>query len=120
MTSYCMLLGLAFIVNFCDIRMLALTLVVGAAIFVPIPPSHFYLWCIVAELVVMLWAYMLHAPASQLVILLSGLLVMFHLLGLWLNGYPPNSPYHYLVKICEHAELVACIVLSQRPKRGKE
>ncbi|WP_443700156.1 hypothetical protein [Pseudomonas sp.] len=93
-------------------RMLVLTLAVGAGIFAPIPDAHFYAVCVLVECFVAASAIIIEAPASKLVFRVSMMLVLFHFLGWWLDGYPPESPYHLLVKILEHAELVACILMS--------
>lgn len=112
MILYAPLLLVAVAMNIGNWRMLALTLAVGAGIFAPIPDEHFYAACAVIECAVASIALILSAPASKFVFRVSMLLVLFHFLGWWLDGYPPESPYHLLVKILEHAELVACILMS--------
>lgn len=112
MTLYAPLLLVAIAMNIGNWRMLVLTLVVGAGIFTPIPDEHFYLICSLVECIVASSAIILSAPASKFVFRVSMLLVLFHFLGWWLDGYPPDSPYRLLVKILEHAELAACILMS--------
>ncbi|MES2349972.1 MAG: hypothetical protein V4641_20600 [Pseudomonadota bacterium] len=112
MMSYAVLLGLAIVLNLDERRSLALALVVGAGIFAPIPDTHFYLICGLIEMLVGALALLINARASITVWRLSALLAVFHTLGYFLDGYPPESPYHLLVQIAEHAELVACIFLS--------
>jgi len=94
--------------------MLALALVVGAGIFFPVPDACFYLVCALIELLVALLAVRIDAQASALVIRMSVMLIVFHGLGWLLDGYPVASPYHMGVKLLEHAELVACILLSNQ------
>ncbi len=110
--SYAILLCLALALNADDRRMLALTFVVGAGIFAPVPAEYFYLICILGEILIALAALRIHARGSRPISQISFLLVAFHLLGWLLNGYPISSPYHVMVKVCEHAELIMCILLS--------
>lgn len=114
MTSYGILLTLAVMVNLRDRRMLLLSLVVGAGIFMPIQDAYFYGVCMLVEVAVGISAALLQSRASKVVLRISQLLIIFHTLGWWLNGYPPESPYHLMVRICEHAELLACIILSAK------
>ena len=97
--------------------MSALTMVVGAGIFVPIPDQWFYLTCMAVELVVAIMAYRIGAAASSMVIRMSAMLMMFHGLGWVFDGYPEYSPYHIAVKFLEHAELIVCILLSPPIKK---
>lgn len=113
MIGYSFLLMLAVALNFRDMRMLLLSGVVGAAVFVPIGGAYFYLACAAVEVLVALSAAFIAAPASKVIIRISGLLILFHALGWLLNGYPPESPYHIMVRISEHAELLACVLLSR-------
>jgi hypothetical protein len=92
--------------------MLVMTLVVGAGIFFPVPDAGFYLVCVLIEILVLLLAIRIDAQSSSLVVRMSCLLIAFHGLGWLLDGYPVGSPYHMGVKLLEHAELVACILLS--------
>lgn len=112
MILYAPLLIVAIAMNIGNWRMFVLTLVVGAGIFVPIPDVHFYAICALVECLVAASAIIIAAPASKFVFRVSMMLVLFHFIGWWLDGYPPESPYHLLVKILEHAELVACILMS--------
>jgi hypothetical protein len=110
--SYAILALIAMAINLRDLRMLALTLFVTADIFAPIPAVNFYLICALVDSLNGLLAYRINAAASRPVWRISILLVIFHGLGYFLNGYPISSPYHIVVKICEHAELLSCILLS--------
>jgi len=112
MFSYGILLLIAVAVNLGDRRMLLLALIIGLDVFIPIPNTHFYLWCVFVELVVGFTAYFVQADASDFVIRVTIILIGLHFLGWLLNGYPPASPYHLLVKICEHFELLACAALT--------
>lgn len=112
MTSYAVLALIATVFNLRDRKMLALTALVTAGIFAPVPAANFYLVCALGEALIGLLAFRIGAAASRPVWRISALLVLFHGLGYLLNGYPPASPYHIIVQICEHAELVVCILLS--------
>lgn len=113
MIWYGILLALAIVLNMRDQRMVAVTCVVGFGIFVPIPDAFFYLICACVEVIVAGLATAIDARASKPITRISVLLVIFHGMGWVLNGYPPESPYHIMVKVCEYAELVTCIILSQ-------
>jgi hypothetical protein len=39
-------------------------------------------------------------------------LVIAHMLGYALDGYPPFSPYRSIVKLLEVSQLLACVALS--------
>jgi fucose permease len=109
------LLGLALVLNVRDRRMLALTALVGASIFTPVPrdtAAHFYLFCIAAEIVVGLVAWGLRTRASEVIAYVCAVLVITHILGYSLDGNPPFSPYRGIVKILELAELLACVAFS--------
>lgn len=118
MNSYGYLLLFALAVNYRDLRMMVLAAVVGVGVLAPVGRlglsyDMFYLTCFLGELAIALLAYWIAASASYTVIWLSVALSCFHAIGWHLDGYPPESPYHLLVKITEHAGLVACIVLSK-------
>lgn len=112
MISYAALLLLAIAFNLGDWKMLALSCVIGAGIFYSIPPENFYITCAIGEAIIAGVAYFLQTNASKIIIRISIFLITFHLLGLRLDGYPAGSPYHLLVKVFEHAELLVCILLS--------
>lgn len=96
-----------------DWRGMLMCVVVGFGISVPIPDVHFYAWCATVELIVVIGAIILRTPATQPIYAIALCLIVLHYLGYKLNGYLPESPYHFLVKIAEHAQLVACILFSQ-------
>jgi hypothetical protein len=109
------LLTFGVLLNISDRRMLALTLLVGASIFMPVPRDtalQFYSLCIAAELLVGVLAYALHARASGLITDVCAVLVIAHMLGYALDGYPPFSPYRSIVKLLEVSQLLACVALS--------
>jgi hypothetical protein len=109
------LLIIGIILNFLDIRMLALTLLVGASIFVPVPSDtgfHFYTFCIASEILVGVLAYATGKEAGFLIANCCFLLVIAHLMGYALDGSTPLSPYHVIVKLLETIELGICIALS--------
>jgi hypothetical protein len=96
-----------------DWRMMAMCVAVGFGISVPIPDLFFYQWCALAETFVGIFALSIRTSASLPVFSLSLCLGILHFLGYKFDGYPAESPYHFLVTIAEHAELVACIVFSK-------
>lgn len=112
MTSYAVLLAVALALNASSRRMLALTAIVGAGIFFPVPAQWFYPICMAIEILVALLALYLACHASSVIVRISILLVMMHITGWIWDGYPATSPYHWVVKLLEHAELIACILLS--------
>lgn len=109
------LLLVAIILNFLDIRMLALTIAVGVTIFIPVPSStafQFYSFCIFSEALLGVFAYWTKTEAGFLVANACFLLVIAHLMGYALDGSAPLSPYHVIVKMLETLELGVCIALS--------
>jgi hypothetical protein len=111
---YQFLLGIGLALNLGNKKMLTLTAIVGVGVFVPVPDANFYLLCVLGEILIGLLAYRLDAYASDVIVGISALLAMFHVAAFFFDGYPAASPYHILVKISEHAELLACILLSQK------
>jgi hypothetical protein len=110
--SYGILLCIALLLNINNKKMLLLILAIGVGIFIPIPDENFYFVCIMVEIFVALIAYRTNLCISYIIIRLSILLIVFHILGFLLDGYPVSSPYHILVKISEHAEIIVCILFS--------
>lgn len=109
------LLGASFLLNLHDRRMLALTLLVGVSIFIPVPRHDadvFYTFCIAFEMGVAFVALLLNARASVVVAELCALLAITHLMGYALDGNPPLSPYRVIVKLLEISQLTACVALS--------
>lgn len=111
------LITIGMILNRKDCRMLALTTLVGASVFLPVPretAEQFYTFCIAAELSIGLCALALHNGAGILIAELCALLVAAHLMGYALDGSPPFSPYRYIVKLLEVSQLVVCVALSSK------
>lgn len=111
------LLALAFVLNMRDVRMLVLTFFVGVSIFVPVPRAtaeQFYLFCIVMELAVAAaaWAADYEETIGEWLASICALLVIVHVLGYYLDGNPPFSPYRAIVKILELLQLGVCVALS--------
>lgn len=109
------LLVVGIILNFLDIRMLVLTVLVGISIFIPVPsetPLQFYSFCIGFELLVAAVAWSTQREAGFLIANACFLLVVAHLMGYALDGSAPLSPYHVIVKMLETLELGVCIALS--------
>lgn len=109
------LLAVATVLNLTDRRMLALTLLVGATIFLPVP-SHsqlqFYGTCIIAELCVATFAVFYSSRASSLILYCCAGLIVSHFMGWVIDGSAPFSPYRYIVKVLEFSQLAACVALS--------
>lgn len=108
-----LLAGLA--VNVLDRRMFALTALVGASIFIPVPHDtavQFYVFCASAEIAVGLLAIVFRARVAGAIVNLCILLVISHALGYVLDGSLPFSPYRGVVKLLELMQLAACLVLS--------
>lgn len=112
------LLALSLILNLRDSRMLALTFFVGLSIFVPVPNAsaeQFYVFCVVMEIGVALSALALDDErAGGWISSICALLVIVHVLGYYLDGNPPFSPYRAIVKILELLQIGVCVVLSPR------
>ncbi len=106
------LLLVALWLNRNNIKMLALTIIVGVGVFIPVPAINFYLNCAIGEMCIFLLAYMLSTSASCAIRILSLQLVVAHWLGHYLNGYPIDSPYHTVVQYTEHLELFVCSMFS--------
>jgi hypothetical protein len=118
--AYAVMLAAALWWNRADRRMLALTLVVGASVFIPVPhdtADHFYQFCIASEIVVALAALALATRASLLIAELCLLLVAAHITGWVMDGSPPFSPYRAVVKLLEAAEMFTLIIASDRAAR---
>lgn len=114
-SAYAVLFGVSLYLNRADARMLLLTLVVTASLFLPVPhesPELFYGYCMLAELTVALIALVLRARGSELVISICVVLEVAHVMGYILDGYPPLSSYRILVPLLELAQLLACVSMS--------
>lgn len=95
-----------------DGKMLLLTFVVGCGIFAYVPDENFYLYCISGEILICFAADIIVASASRAVIWCCLSLVVIHLLGWTSKGFNDSDPYPYLVQMFEHAQLIACILMS--------
>lgn len=109
------LIATAVVLNIRDIRMLALTFLVGATIFLPVP-SHtqmqFYGTCILVELCVLAWCVFINSRASSLMIHIVLFMIAAHFMGWILDGSQPLSPYRVIIKVLEFSQLLACVALS--------
>lgn len=108
-----LLVGL--ILNVMDRRMLALTSLVGASVFIPVPSesaAQFYLFCVACEVGVGLLAWLSQREAGFIVANICVLLVIAHAMGYALDGSAPLSPYHVIVKLLELSQLAVCAALS--------
>lgn len=109
------LLATAVVLNVRDVRMLALTLLVGATIFMPVPAytqAQFYGTCIGAELVVLAFCVLMSSRASCVMIHIVLAMIVAHFMGWMLDGSPPLSPYRVIVKVLEFSQLAVCVALS--------
>lgn len=112
------LFATALVLNLRDCRMLALTILVGVAVFaqlLPIPretAEQYYAFCIVGEITIGLCALAIRNSAGVMVAEVCALLVITHAMGYALDGSPPFSPYRVIVKILEVSQLVVCVALS--------
>lgn len=109
------LLATAVVLNVRDIRMLALTILVGATIFMPVP-SHtqmqFYGTCIIVETCVLIYCVFISSRASSTMVNIVLAMIAAHLMGWTLDGSEPLSPYRIIVKILEVTQLATCVALS--------
>jgi len=115
LNAYAVLVAAGLYLNRHDWRMLALTLVVGASVFYPVPRDSaliFYASCMATEVLVALIAWSLNTKASDLVVSLCAVLELAHLMGYILNGYPALSSYRIIVPLLEAAQLVTCVCMS--------
>lgn len=111
-----LLLAVALVLNWGDRRALALTLVIGLSLVIPVNQftirTDFYIACIFFELLVILCALHIDTRATRFVILMCLLLIGLHLVGWQAGGHKPDSPYRLLAKIAEYAEIIACILFA--------
>lgn len=112
--AYLALLALALWWNRRDWRMLALTLVIGASLFVPAPNEWptFYIFCGLAEIIVALVALGLKAAASVPIIIFSTLLAYTQYLGYQIDGSLPFSQYRAALALLETSEVLCCLLFS--------
>ncbi len=112
-TSHYALIILALVLNYGYWRSFAVAAIISTSLVLPIPAVNFYLICALCEVVIGLLALRLMTPVSYFIFTVSAMLVAFHVLGWYLDGYPAGSPYRLLVKICEYAEISACSLFSK-------
>lgn len=121
MASYALLFLFSLWLNRRDKKMLLVTVVVAGGVFFPIPGNEwFYLYCIIAEIVVFIGVTEIKARVTESIQFLSMLLILWHIYGWCFNGFPPDSPYHGLVKGTESAELLALILFSDKTIKSKK
>ena len=118
MMAYALLLCLGLWSNRLDARHLALTFIVGAGVFLPLPdfsntPKLFYLSCLAGELCIMLAALRRFDCMGQVITYLSILLCICHVVGFFIGPQPHLSPYRVVVPLLEYAELVTCAITSK-------
>lgn len=111
------LLVAGLVLNSTDRRMLALTAMVGATIFLPVPNDtaiQFYSFCLAVEVLVGITSFSMRNAAGLLIFEICVLLAITHMMGYVLDGSPPFSPYRSIVKILEVSQLVVCLALSPK------
>lgn len=113
MGSYALLFAISMLLNLRDGKMLLLTFIVGCGIFSNIPDIDFYAWCISVEILVYVMAKKINAIGSVAIQCLASILIMIHIFGLIFDGTKPETYYHELVQLSEHAELVILIIFSK-------
>jgi hypothetical protein len=113
--AYAVLLLVAVLVNWRDWRMLALTLMVGVSVFIPVPRDSgavFYSFCAAFEAVVLFSALLLRARASEVIASLCIVLILAHIMGYCMNSWNALSSYRLIVPLLESAQIVACVFWS--------
>lgn len=109
------LFATAVVLNVRDARMLALTILVGATIFMPVPAHtqmQFYGTCIFVEACVLAYCVFYASRASMLMVHVLLAMILAHFMGWILDGSEPLSPYRMIVKILEISQLSICVALS--------
>lgn len=110
-----LLLAIALFLNRRDGRMLALILVVGASTFASPPMDsrlHFYFFCIMVELAVLMFALSYECEASRAIAFICGVMIVAHIGGFFLKGGLFLSPYQLIIKLLEFSQLLALMALS--------
>jgi hypothetical protein len=95
--------------------MLALSLLVGASIFASPPMdsrTHFYVFCILVELAVLMFSLTYKCHVSSLMAYICGVMIISHIGGLVLGGGLPLSPYQLIIKFLEFSQIVSLMALS--------
>lgn len=95
--------------------MLALTMLVGASIFSSPPMDsrmHFYLFCIMVELAVILFAISYKSDAYKIIAYICAAMIVCHVAGFAFKGGLLLSPYRILIKIFECLQLLTCVAFS--------
>jgi hypothetical protein len=115
-TIYALLLCVGLWINRREAKMLALTIIVSAGIFLPIPhepyPDIWFLRCIIVELVVIFAAIELKCRASETISYLGTLLIGCHLLGWYAWGQGQDIEYRSIEPVLEYAEQITCLLFS--------
>ena len=109
MTSYVILLVLSVLFNATNLRVLALTAIVSAGIFLPVPAEHFYAWCSLIEICVFACAMLIGGGQAYAIAILSAMLIVIHFIGWSVDGTKSDT-YLYFVRLYEHSELIVCLL----------
>lgn len=110
-------------VNWKDQRGMALSLVVGFSLLLPVKlfthRSNFYFVCAGSDLVIGLIAVWLSTRMSNFVLVVCAWMCAIHVTGMWFGGADADSPYRWLMKALEYAEIAACSIFPLLPERRK-
>ena len=111
-----LLIILAIYLNKDDLRMLALTLIVGASYFLPVEyitdRTVWYSTVVIAEMIVIISAIALKTRASLVIAVICAMLEINHINAILFGGHS-GSPYELVIKSLEYFELAACLVFSK-------
>ena len=115
----------AVFINRKDRRMLALSLMIGLSLLLPVSSitqsrDLFCTICIASDLFLGILAIYLNTRASNFILVISAILCTFHVAGWWFGGWLPESPYRILSPLCEYAEIIACCVYPLLPDRREK
>lgn len=110
-------------VNWKDRHGMALSLIVGLTLVVPFNlfthRSNFYIVCAMSDLAVGLIAVWLNTRMSNFILVVCAYMCASHITGMWYGGANPDSPYRWLMKALEYAEIASCSIFPLLPDRRK-
>ena len=99
-------------------RTFALSVVVAAGVFTPVPwgdnVSLWYFKCFLVELLVICGSLLVRSPSSWMVIVFAVLLATVHLLGALVGPSAGVGPYRITIPFFEAGELLACVLFSRQ------
>jgi len=111
----------AVVVNWKDRRGLALSLIVGFTLVLPVKlftyRTLFHFVCTACDLSVGLIAYWLNTRMSNIILVLCASMCAFHVTASWFGHV--GSPYHHLMVGFQIAEIAVCSIMPMLPERRK-